>query len=308
MSKREKRQQKRIKKFIQPRKTQEVHSTQQTQTVNSMRKATTLKDIPKDVAYLIVKDLSLTDISNFYKAGGEAKTFVEKNFLKKNHLLIYKVKEENLTKYNRILEISGISTHVKFETNRMFFYHQVREGKHIEICLKKSFFEKYYCFRPISLYSIVTAHFISTGVSKIGISIDDPTVISSKTEKLGWNCLSTQKIIDNFKINMLNIPNEGLINLTFDKQTMEFIFNLMEGSYEQFSVSDNVLTIGYYNKKISQKLSEKVSDFFLQLKIDKVHLLHYTFPNIIFSLSNNFLLLHMTEKDYEFKIFFTQTK
>ena len=318
MSKREKRQQKRIKKFIQPRKTQEIHSTQQTQTVNSMRKATTLKDIPKDVAYLIVKDLSLADISNFYKAGGESKIFVEKNFLKNGYLLNYKVKKENLKQYDELIGICGISTHVRCETNRIIFYCKVREGKHVEISLNKSFFQEYHCFRSISLYNITTSHFIDTGINrmysqlsgtrpgKIGISIDDPTVITSKTKNLGWSCISNQKITAHYKIDRLPIPNEGLINLTFGGETMKFVFNLMEDN-GNFFVSDNILTIGY-DKKISRKITENVSDFSLRLKTDQLRLLHYTFPQITFSLSNNSLLLRTIDKDYECKIFFTQTQ
>lgn len=263
---------------------------------------TGLKNLPRDVVSLIIKDLSLTDVSNLYKAGDDAKIFVKK-ILQNECFMRYKVKRENLDKYNNLLKLCSQFVYLKWQPNGIFYHSQTRKGKHVEIWLNKSFFEEYHCFRLFYTSAIQIENLTNNEICEI--SVNDPNRIISKTKNFGWDCLSIEKISSNIKEKLL-IPDEGLINLEFDNATMSFIFDLLEDRNVLFSVNNNNLTITS-RKSISRDLFQNTPNFEITLKIDKVHFLHYYFHNIIFSLSDNFLLLRSIEKDYEFKIFFTRS-
>jgi hypothetical protein len=277
-----------------------------------MSKTKTLNflDLPKDIAYLLVKTLSLTDIENLYKAGGKAKVFVKKNFLSGKYLIRHKVKKENLRKYNGLLDKCETYCNVNYEPHGVYFYINIRSDKNIEIYFHKSFFEDYFCFRS-AFFRIYLPNLISDNITQIGICIKNVNEIIRTSQTFRWDFSDVEKIKVHNSINRLAIPDNGLINLCLKKEEMEFVFKVIDNQgTSNFSVLNNVLKIGN-SKNISMSCAregEKICDFNVAFKVDKISLLIYTCNSINLCLSNSFLLLRDTTPDYQLKIYFTPVK
>jgi hypothetical protein len=268
-------------------------------------------DLPKDIAYLLVKTLSLTDIENLYKAGGKAKVFVEKNFLSGKYLIKHKVKKENLRKYNGLLEKCETLCKVNYEPHGVYFYTNTRSDKNIEVYFHKSFFEDYFCFRSAFLHNLYLPNLINENVIQMGICIENVNEMIRTSKAFRWDFSHVEKMIVHNSMNRLVIPDNGLINLCLKKEEMEFVFKILDNQGTiNFSVLNNVLKIGN-SKNISMscaKEGEKICDFNVTFKVDKVSLLIYTCNTINLCLSNSFLLLRDTTPDYQLKVYFTPVK